>query len=174
MYNTFMRSAATLNTASLATVGIESTIITLTEKGFKILRSGIITQEDIQTVVEFDSTSEIQTLSAPGMLKSHYSPRKKMLIVYDKNKLVNIDKSKIGLISFTGEFDESEYKKIIKVSKTNDLKEYAINLFASMHSLEDDDEIEVIFAEAVSETGIGKAIMDRLKKAEFDWKKAEL
>lgn len=151
------------------TVGIESTIITLTEKGFQILRNGVITQEDIQTVIDFDSTSEIQSLSAPGMLKSHYSPRKKMLII-DKNTHIEIDKSKAGLISFTGDLEESQYKKVIRVSKTNDLKEYAINLFASMHSFEDDEEIELILAESVPEIGIGKAVMDRLKKAEFDWK----
>jgi len=58
------------------TVGIESTIIRLTDIGFQILRNGIITKEELEKVVPFDGSSEIEKLSAPGMLKSHYSPRK--------------------------------------------------------------------------------------------------
>lgn len=147
-------------------VGIESTIIRLTNIGFQILRNGIITQEEIESVVAFDNSTEINALSAPGMMKSHYSPHKKLLIA---DKDTQIDKSKAGLISFTGAL-ENGYLKVLKVSDKNDLKDYAVNMFEAMHSFEDDDEIELIIAEAVSEIGIGKAIMDRLRKAEFNWR----
>ena len=149
------------------TVGIESTIITLTDSGFQILRNGIITQEELETVIPIDKNVSIEKLSAPGMMKSHYSPRKKLLIA-DKNNL-NIDKSKAGLISFSGEI-EKDFFKIIRVSDRNELKDYAVNMFEAMHSFEDDDSVELIIAEPVIEKGIGKAIMDRLKKAEFDWR----
>jgi len=145
------------------TVGIESTIIRLTQNGFQILRNGIITQEEIETVVPFVNTAEIESITAPGMLKSHYSPEKKLLIADDKT--LNIDKSKAGLISFSGEL-ENGYYKVIRVSEKKDLKDYAVNMFEAMHFFEDDNEIEIIIAEPVDETGIGKAIMDRLKKAE--------
>lgn len=149
------------------TVGIESTIIKLTDYGFQILRHGIITQEDIETTVPFDGDSKFETASAPGMLKSHYSPVKKFLIA-DKSPL-NIDKSTAGLISFSGKY-ENGYRKVIKVSERNDLKDYAVNMFEALHSFEDDNNIKVIIAEPVCEKGIGKAIMDRLRKAEFNWK----
>lgn len=149
------------------TVGIESTIIRLTDNGFQILRNGIITQEDLETVIPFDGHTVIEGLSAPGMLKSHYSPRKKLLIA-DKDR-PEINKSKAGFISFSGAM-ESGYSKVIRVSDSKELKDYAVNMFEAMHSFEDDDEIEVIIAEPVSETGIGKAIMDRLRKAEFNWR----
>lgn len=42
-------------------------------------------------------------------------------------------------------------------------------MFEAMHTFEDDNSIEVIVAEPVEETGIGKAIMDRLFKAEYSW-----
>lgn len=149
------------------TVGIESTIIKLTEYGFQILRNGIITQEELETIVPFDGNTKIEKLSAPGMLKSHYSP-KKMFLIAD-NALLNIDKSKAGFISFSGEL-ENGYRKIIRVSERKDLKDYAVNMFEAMHSFEDDKDIEIIIAEPVAKTGIGKAIMDRLIKAEFNWR----
>ncbi|MDY0254760.1 MAG: L-threonylcarbamoyladenylate synthase, partial [Tenuifilaceae bacterium] len=149
------------------TVGIESTIIKLTDKGFQILRNGIISQEELETVVPFDGETAIEKLSAPGMLKSHYSPRKKLLIA-DRSTL-ELDKSKAGLISFSGEIENGFYK-VIRVSNRKELKDYAVNMFEAMHSFEDDEEIDVIIAEPVGETGIGKAIMDRLRKAEFNWR----
>jgi len=149
------------------TVGIESTIIKLTDYGFQILRNGIITQEELETIIQFDSSSIIEKLSAPGMLKSHYSPKKKLLIA--DNATLKIDKSNAGLISFSGKL-ENGYRKVIRVSEKNDLKDYAVNMFEAMHSFEDDNEIEIIIAEQVCETGIGKAIMDRLRKAEFNWR----
>jgi L-threonylcarbamoyladenylate synthase len=149
------------------TVGIESTIIKLTDFGFQILRHGIITQEELETILPFDSHSIIEKISAPGMMKSHYSPKKKLLIA--EHSSLQIDKSKAGLISFSGEL-EIGYRKVIRVSERKDLKDYAVNMFAAMHFLEDDDEIEMIIAEPVTETGIGIAIMDRLRKAEFNWR----
>lgn len=152
------------------TVGIESTIIRLTVIGFQILRNGIITKEELEKVVPFDGSSEIEKLSAPGMLKSHYSPRK-MLLIAD-TELSHIDKSKAGLISFSGDMERG-YLKVIKVSQTKDLKDYAVNMFEAMHSFEDDPQIELIIAEPVPSEGIGIAIMDRLRKAEYDWREAK-
>jgi L-threonylcarbamoyladenylate synthase len=151
------------------TVGIESTIIRLTNSGFQMLRSGVITQEELEAVIPFDKSRKTEEMVAPGMLKSHYSPKKRMLIA-SKNTLLNINKSKAGLISFTGELDEG-FTNIIRVSTQNDLRDYAVQLFEAMHTFEDDNQIETIIAEEVSETGIGKAIMDRLRKAEYSWRK---
>lgn len=149
-------------------VGVESTIIKLSKKGFQILRNGIITKEEIEAIVPFDDTGSYEDIVAPGMVKSHYSPSKKM-IVADKDIPFEIDKSKAGLISFTGKY-ESGYRKVIRVTEKNDLKEYAVNMYEAMHTFEDDNEIEIIIAEPVPEKGIGIAIMDRLKKAEYNWR----
>ena len=101
------------------------------------------------------------------MLESHYSPIKKLLI--GDNTTLKMDKSKAGLISFSGEMEDG-FLKVIRVSERNDLKDYAVNMFEAMHTFEDDDEIETIIAERVRETGVGKAIMDRLRKAAFNWR----
>jgi len=150
------------------TIGIESTIIRLTHKGFQILRNGFITREDIELYVPYDPDCNLEKVFAPGMLESHYSPLK-MFFIADRNNL-EINKSKAGLISFSGTLEHG-YSKVIRVSKRNDLKEYAVNMFEAMHTFEDDSEIDVIIAEPVNEAGIGKAIMDRLRKAEYSWRR---
>jgi L-threonylcarbamoyladenylate synthase len=148
-------------------VGIESTIIALNDKGFHILRHGIITREEIEAVVPyFEAPAADDTVVAPGMLKSHYSPSKPLYFAGDA-RLASKDRSKAGLISFTAT-DTTGYQSIISVSKKKDLKEYAVNLFASIHIMEDSD-VEYIVVEAVPEKGIGIAIMDRLKKAAFQY-----
>ncbi|MBR8538154.1 threonylcarbamoyl-AMP synthase [Carboxylicivirga sediminis] len=151
------------------TVGIESTIIRLTDMGFQILRNGIITREELETVLPCDEQSAIESMEAPGMLKSHYSPRKKLLLADDTANW-QADLSKAGLISFTGKL-ENGFHKVIRISQNEELKDYAVNMFEAMHTFEDDDSIELIIAEPVPETGIGIAIMDRLRKAEYDWRK---
>ncbi len=150
------------------TIGIESTIITLSETGFQILRNGVITQEEIEPIIPLDNTIKKEAISAPGMIKSHYSPEKRMLIA-DKNTEMDFDKNKAGLISFTGELEEG-FQNVVRVSKNNEMREYAVHLFEAMHSFEDDKKIELIIAESVEEQGIGRAIMDRLKKAAYHWR----
>lgn len=147
-------------------VGVESTIIRLTDIGFQILRNGIITKEDVEAIIPFDQHTKMEELSAPGMLRSHYSPIKRVVIANKPN--LNVDKSTAGLISFSGRL-EADFYKVIKVSDRKDLKDYAAIMFEAMHTFEDDNSIEVIVAEPVEETGIGKAIMDRLFKAEYSW-----
>ncbi len=143
-------------------VGIESTIISLSDKGFQVLRNGIVTREEIEEILPYDDTVQSKDVVAPGMLKSHYSPAKKMIISDGKN-IHAIDKSKAGFLSFSGT-QEEDYKKVIRLTENKDLKEYAVNMFAAMHELEE-SEVEIIVAEPVPEKGIGMAIMDRLKKA---------
>ncbi|AFH47759.1 Putative SUA5-like translation factor [Ignavibacterium album JCM 16511] len=145
-------------------VGIESTVIYLYEDSFEILRPGIITSEEIETEVSLKPINKKRKISAPGMMKSHYSPAKPIYIL-NETLLRKIDFNKAGLLSFTKKYDKF-FKKVITLSESMDLKECAVNLFSAIHLLEDSD-VEIIIAEPVPETGIGIAIMDRLKKAAY-------
>ena len=86
-----------------AQVGIESTIISLNEKGFEILRHGVITQEEIEAIIPFYALPEHDktNIVSPGMLKSHYSPEKPIYLM-NENLPADIDKTKAGLLSFSG------------------------------------------------------------------------
>lgn len=149
------------------TVGIESTIISLNEEGFEIIRPGSITVEEIRQIVPLATIPTFQEkIIAPGMLKSHYSPSKPFYILGEAMP-ENLPVATAGLIAFTSR-EDSRYKKVIQPSANGDLKEYAIRMFAAIHELEDSD-VDFIVAEPVPETGIGIAIMDRLRKAAYPY-----
>lgn len=147
-------------------VGIESTIIRLNDKGFEILRHGIITREEIEKVLPYHALSEEEqnNIVSPGMLKSHYSPGKPIYLQSEKI-IQHTDRSKAGILSFCGS-DITEYQQVEILSPERDLKTAAVNLFAAIHRLEDSD-VTYIIAEQVPETGIGIAIMDKLRKAAY-------
>jgi L-threonylcarbamoyladenylate synthase len=155
-----------------AHVGIESTIIALNEKGFEILRHGVITREEIEEVVPFFSPSANKSqVVAPGMMKSHYSPDKPLYIA-GESVPEQLPRARAGLLTFSGT-DVEGYKITVPVSSSLDLKEYAVNLFAAIHKLEEAD-VDFIVAEPVPEIGIGLAIMDRLRKAAYRHRKGSV
>jgi L-threonylcarbamoyladenylate synthase len=95
-------------------------------------------------------------------LPYHYAPMKPLKIVH------NIDEVKTANSSFLAfrqpaTLPISRYLKVL--SKTGDLKEAAANFFSDLIELDHHDDIEIIYAERVPEEGIGKAIMERLRKA---------
>jgi L-threonylcarbamoyladenylate synthase len=145
-----------------ARVGIESTVISLQEDGFTILRQGVITRADLEKILPASGRAAAE-LSSPGLLKSHYSPAKPLYFLGQKD----VDKTRAGIISLRGE-DIVGYKLSEILSPRGDLHEAAANLFGALHRMED-AEIDCIVAEPVPEAGIGLAIMDRLRKAAYRW-----
>ncbi|MCF8361879.1 MAG: threonylcarbamoyl-AMP synthase [Prolixibacteraceae bacterium] len=153
--------------------GVESTVVMITKKGVRILRPGAVTAEELgehvdvlKTVNDFDD----HDLPSPGLLKSHYAPRKPLYIINKPSEL-NYDVGD-GII-IASENDRNLYKggKVCSLSKAGNLREIAVNLFAVLHQMEDDDEVNDIYIEAIEENGIGKAVMDRLKKAAYSYRK---
>ncbi|OIP83620.1 MAG: threonylcarbamoyl-AMP synthase [Porphyromonadaceae bacterium CG2_30_38_12] len=149
-------------------VGIESTVVAIEANVCTILRPGVITANDIKMAIPAltiaTPTNNIK-LHSPGLLKSHYSPSKP-LYFWNRNELLP---SKSGLIlhqRIAGEIKA----KILYTSQTENLLEIASNLFSTLHKMEEDDDVAQIYIAKVSENGIGKAIMDRLKKATHQYK----
>lgn len=153
-----------------AQVGIESTIISLNEKGFEILRHGVITQEEIEAIIPFYALPEHDktNIVSPGMLKSHYSPEKPIYLM-NENLPADIDKTKAGLLSFSGK-NTANYQMVELLAPDKELRTCAVNLFAAIHRLEESN-VEYILAEPVPETGIGIAIMDKLRKAAYRYQR---
>lgn len=145
-------------------VGIESTIIAFNSSGFQILRPGIITANQIKKILPLSPNTIFGNRNpiAPGLLKSHYKPSKPLYFIHENT---HFDKSKAGLLSFCGENTDG-YKTIEVLSKNKNLVEAAVNFFECLHKLEETN-IEYIITEPVPETGIGIAIMDRLRKASY-------
>ena len=147
--------------------GIESTIVQVVEDGFQILRPGGITREDLLTVLPESAIQlGIGSPQAPGMMHSHYSPRKPLYLLapgYTSKQ----DITNLGYIGFQKPSGRPYLKELI-LSPSGDLKEYAANLFTALHEMEV-SEVTAIEAECVPELGLGIAIMDRLRKAAYSY-----
>jgi L-threonylcarbamoyladenylate synthase len=147
-------------------IGVESTIVNCIGDEVEILRLGGIPVADIQNAighvkVRQQSTDNPSSLPAPGMLVSHYSPRKKMVIGRIDKILTEHAHLSCGVLSFKTSYDVP-VKRIL--SPAGDMRIAAQNLFGMMREL-DASEIDLIVAELVPEDGLGLAINDRLKRA---------
>lgn len=148
-------------------VGIESTVIRLIDEGFALLRPGAITKAKLECELpQVDIHDFKKEKLSPGLLKSHYSPQKPMFLSSEIKDSVDI--SKAGLLAFGPSDNSGRYRRVEQLSEKRDLNEAAVNLFSAMHQMENSD-VEFIVAEPVPETGIGVAIMDRLKKAVYQY-----
>ena len=136
--------------------GIESTIVMVDGDRLRILRRGPGTARDL---ARFGSVEEGgAAVAAPGGLKSHYAPHTPLFIADGPPA----PQKRAGLLAWahSGEgFVRAEH-----LSRTQDLREAAVNLYAAMRRL-DAAGLDAIIAEPVPEQGLGAAIMERLRKA---------
>lgn len=146
-------------------VGVESTIVLFEEDKCFLLRPGGLPVEDIEKIVGKVYPLTPSKPLSPGSLPVHYAPRKP-LIIFENFKMIDRKKfGKIGVLFFKKpDIPVEGIEKMEILSEKGDLREAASNLFSALHRLDNSD-VEVIFAEAVAEEGLGRAIMDRLKKA---------
>lgn len=151
--------------------GIESTVVSVSDEGVRILRYGAITEEALSAhvkVIKGNDSNGDHLPHAPGMLKSHYAPRKPLYIL---DHLEQLDLPEGSGLIVNSEVQTKHFPSIItrSLSQNGDANEMAVNLFAVLHQMEDDPRVKQIYFEAVPETGIGKAIMDRARKAAFSY-----
>lgn len=147
-------------------VGIESTIVGFEEEETVVYRLGGASVEAIENVIGpvrlvAHSSSNPK---APGMLKSHYSPRKPLFINSLAEALKAYDTQKVGYLTFkkTSTLVPVEHQRIL--SPSGNYAEAAKHLFAYMRQL-DALEVEVICTELLPEKDLGRAINDRIRRA---------
>lgn len=160
-------------------IGVESTVLDLTTiDGIPIiLRPGAITREALETVIKQVNSdphlaSENERPKAPGMKYKHYAPNTPVWIVPDKEeawskviKEAKEKKKKVGIFADKRTVSEQEGQVEAIVSFGENTVENATKeLFAGLRTL-DEKEVDIIFAPAFSEKGLGEAYMNRLKKA---------
>ncbi len=142
--------------------GLESTILLMSNPP-TILRHGAVSLEDLKNVlgeIQEQINEETKPL-VPGQLPQHYSPRTAIAIAKASKVLPSL-KPKSGFVSFQ---NVPKGFKVVKVlSPTGDLVEAAAHLFEALHQL-DELGLEAIFAEPLPEVGLGRAMMDRLRRA---------
>jgi L-threonylcarbamoyladenylate synthase len=144
-------------------VGVESTIVGFEDGQAVVYRVGGLAVEDIESItgaVKYN-VNESSNPQVPGMLKSHYAPQKQ-LIFADETLLPA--KQNVAVIAFDKYIAGFDEKQQVLLSPQGDLNEAAKNLFAVMRQLDNSD-AAMIFAIRFPDTGLGRAINDRLKRA---------
>jgi L-threonylcarbamoyladenylate synthase len=144
-------------------VGIESTIIQFDDGEFYLLRPGGLSKEEIEKEIGSIMTDNPNAVkpNSPGQLPFHYSPHTPISFL---NDVLFDRKKKIGAIFFKGNKYSFPFTSIKILSVTGDLREAAAKLFSYLHEMENEG-LDLILVEAIEEKGLGRAIMDRLKKA---------
>ena len=166
--------------AGACSEGLESTILMpcLDEKGkpaVRLLREGPITREKLRGICRVLKPAKGKTAmeeampNAPGQLKSHYAPSKPLILHNPKEEFQPEEGVAYGLISYQGDSPlaaQDCWVETLPLSPgSGRLAEAAVRLFAVMRAMDENEEVQVIVAEELPETGLGCAMMDRLRRA---------
>ncbi|MGM0125750.1 Sua5/YciO/YrdC/YwlC family tRNA threonylcarbamoyl adenosine modification protein [Enterococcus sp. AZ194] len=160
-------------------IGVESTVLNLSDlnKAPMILRPGAVTKEALeevlQSTVEIDGhlIKEGEIPKSPGMKYKHYSPDTQVMMVHPEDWPEAIQWSrdqrlKIGLLASPDVL--KEWGQTIKETfsyDNNSIEAATRGLFAGLRALDEGADVDLIFAQAFPEEGLGIAYMNRLKKA---------
>jgi L-threonylcarbamoyladenylate synthase len=164
-------------------VGVESTIVDMTQSPPVILRPGMITDKMLQQALHssaqvknaVESGPRHEAPKAPGMKYRHYAPQGEMTIVSGDSKevvsYVNdrlMEQSKLGMKTgvICATQTQSLYKAdvVISLGRREDTNQIAANLYRALREL-DVEKVSVIFAESFEGEGLAEAIMNRMQKA---------
>jgi L-threonylcarbamoyladenylate synthase len=147
-------------------VGIESTVLDLSEEPPMLLRPGGTTLEEIERVigrVALASKSEAGPQRAPGMLSRHYAPRTPLVVTDRIDEVPSF--ARTGLLTLTAEATNlGRFANVEVLSASGDLVEAAANFFAALRRL-DAAQLNLIIARPFPNRGLGRALNDRLNRA---------
>lgn len=159
-------------------IGLESTVLDITQPVPVILRPGSITKSMIESVIGMHilDASETEVLGAPkspGMKYKHYAPKGEVILVEgDLEKLINYfqklthaqTSEKIGFVGANEIIEALETPHKAYLGPIDNLGEVASNIFIALRQM-DALEVDKIYIHTFSHEAIGQAIMNRLSKA---------
>ena len=164
-------------------IGIESTIIDLTESKPMVLRPGYITPQMLSEVLGEEviidpgiiAADDTRKPKAPGMKYKHYAPKADMVIVDGSSAAV------ISRINALVHEKQENGKKVAVIATEETRSSYHADVILSMGSRSNEDAIaqhlykilrecdelhvDAIYSESFQTPRIGQAIMNRLLKA---------
>lgn len=138
-------------------IGLESTVVDCTGELPVVLRSGAVSIEQLREIfpsIMLSSGAEADTPRSPGVKHRHYSPRADVVI--GTNGAIAANSAFIGLHRPKATF------RAIRICR--DLDDYAKSVYEFFRE-SDRLGIEIIYCERVAESGIGTALMDRVRRA---------
>lgn len=154
-------------------VGVESTIVGWNENGeLELYRLGGIAVEAIEKVIgkKIKHHQKItDNPNTPGQLKSHYATHTPLYLGKIDELLLQFAGRKIILINFNHYHSSVPKEQQFILSANGSKEEAAKNLFRVLREA-DQLQADVILAEYVPEEGLGRAVNDRLERAQHSMK----
>lgn len=164
-------------------VGVESTVLDLTVPVPTVLRPGGVTPEDLREVlgrVEVDPAAASGFFSgdkhrSPGMKYAHYAPRAPLFLIEGRPEavaskiaeLAGEQRSKgkrVGILSYSDSHDFSAFGEVVLAGLREKPETVAAGLYAALRRF-DELNVDLILAEGLEVSGVGLAVMNRLRKA---------
>lgn len=163
-------------------IGLESTIVDLTEAVPMVLRPGFITLEMLREVlgeVSVDpaliAADSAQRPKAPGMKYRHYAPQADLKVVEGETAAVvaeinrqsaalAAEQKKVGIIATEETKSLYTHGEVLCIGARADEAAIARHLYGILRAF-DGMGVDAIFSESFASSGMGQAIMNRLLKA---------
>jgi L-threonylcarbamoyladenylate synthase len=161
-------------------IGVESTVLDVTQEPPRVLRPGGMPVESIEAVIgpvaigvkvaaDADGAPAPQS---PGQLKSHYAPHTPLYLLPEGRILDSEPRGRAVALVFSSEGERAlrgsplsrRFSEIRVLSPSGDFLEASAALFSILHVL-DLEGLDEIWAERLPERGLGRAVNDRLYKA---------
>jgi L-threonylcarbamoyladenylate synthase len=146
-------------------IGVESTILSLLGETPELLRPGGIPLEELRGLIgEVKPATGAGRSLAPGQLPRHYAPRRQLILVGAADVVPARERAAAALLLPSPDPGAQGFGHVEVLSPSGDLREAAARLFAALRRL-DDGPYDRIYAVPAAESGLGRAINDRLRRA---------
>lgn len=151
-----------------ATVGLESTVVSVLGPKPAVLRVGAIPQEALNRLAaEWEKPAAGGPALSPGMKHRHYAPDAKVRLVpaakmADEWRRHGGDPKRAFIVSAETAAAGMAGRNVAVPGTRNDAEAWAHQIFALLRKWDRKDEIIV---EPIPEKGLGAAVMERLRKA---------
>ena len=146
-------------------VGIESTVLDLTVRPARLLRSGSVTREQLQERIgEIDASPVAHQAASPGTAARHYAPRTPaQLVTADelKNKLRRIASPMVVLTMHADKILPPHRA----IAMPHDAEAYARALYRALREADSHNMNEILIEAPPQEGDVWPAIHDRLRRA---------
>ncbi len=152
-------------------VGVESTIVEVIDGKIILHRTGAVSAEQMEqlTGLKVVAAESSEKPSTAGQMKSHYAT-KTPLYRGDIAKMIREHQDKnIAVISFKKQYDGLKTGHQYVLSPKGNLNEAAKHLFSVMRCI-DEFQFDMIITELFPDKGLGRAINDRLGRAQAMYK----
>ena len=145
-------------------VGVESTVLSLAGGAPRLLRPGGVAREDLERAlgVTLEVAPPAERPLAPGQSLQHYATRTPLGLLNGRPPDLT-SPGRVGLLAFTPT-PARGYVAVEVLATDGSPVTAAARLFAALRRL-DALGLELILAEPCPETGLGLAILDRLRRA---------